>query len=416
MTPAHVGSLLACLPLALAAGGPLAQEGRALAPEQAARLVADYLGGKEKKAAEARALLLETRAEDRRVLFDALEAGQPDRIERARNRRAIETIATPEAELPETDYVVRWPSSRHKPPFPLLIRLHGSGGSAQSFDGTHTAKAFDGFVIVTPEIPSRDRQAWNDDGGQEVVDRLYRKAIAELAVDPDRVYLSGFSAGSGGAMKFAEFWPHRFAGLHCVGRLWHADDDEPEWSMAAAYLVPGVFIVGLRDREERIDGFLAAEEYAERWSLDWTFHFDPDRGHVPFSDMDEEALTWLREKVRVRYPKKICAVYHFYRNEEEEAVGRRRVYWLEATEHTPFAPASGVVDGQTITVDAPRVKKGFVLVNDRLLDLDLPVTLVVNEATVFEGLVERSVEHLLGSWEADRDPGLLYWNRIEFGG
>jgi len=405
--------------LALALGVPCVSAAQVATPElklsEANRLVKDLVSGDEKKAGAARTRLVAVRPADRPLVFDALESGPPPPKSKQRDRRVVSEIPTPEAKVSKSPFVLRLPD-KGKPPFPVLFRLHGSGDEAEDFDGwANDSSAFGDFLLVTPQIPSTERQGWSEPGALEMLDRLYRQIVAQYPVDTDRIYLSGFSAGGGGSFVFAQTWPHRFAGFYAIGRLWWAWDRLPEASMDVARHVPGFFVVGLDDKQERIDGFRKAQAYYEKTRLPGEFHFVPGKGHEYLSDFDRPAVAYLTKSRRVRYPKEFRALFFFYAGEEARAKFRDRQYWLEAIDHDFETTAAVRVEGDTIHVDAPDLEKGAVLVNDRIVDLDRPVKLVRNGELVFEGTVERSVEFLLDGFAVDHDPGSLYWNRIPFG-
>jgi hypothetical protein len=61
---------------------------------------------------------------------------------------------------------------------------------------------------------------------------------------------------------------------------------------------------------------------------------------------------------------------------------------------------SGRIDGQRIEIDLARIARLEILLNDEMIDLDAPITVVVRGETRFEGKVTRRIRVLLE--EADR--------------
>ncbi|MBU0494605.1 MAG: prolyl oligopeptidase family serine peptidase [Chloroflexi bacterium] len=106
--------------------------------------------------------------------------------------------------------------------WPLILFLHGSDGRGGS---TLISLKSEGipklveqqpnfpFIVVSPRYP--------EGGGDDVwwphladgLAALLTKITAEYAVDPDRVYLTGFSMGGYGTWSIAALYPDRFAAI-----------------------------------------------------------------------------------------------------------------------------------------------------------------------------------------------------------
>src|SRR5690242_15319095 len=109
-------------------------------------------------------------------------------------------------------YLLHVPPGRG--PFPLVMMLHGAGGSAEfAAEETGWSKLADaaGFAVVYPEgVPAKVQKApkfltnpqeWNDGSGRGRHDDVgFLLAVLydlrEL-VDPSRIYVTGFSNGAG---------------------------------------------------------------------------------------------------------------------------------------------------------------------------------------------------------------------------
>lgn len=100
--------------------------------------------------------------------------------------------------------------------WPVIFYLHGKSLSGD--DPTMLTKyglpkivsrdaAFP-FAVVAPQCRAGER--WTD---VETLDALLGEVLARQPVDPDRVYLTGYSMGAGGVWRFGGARPERFAAL-----------------------------------------------------------------------------------------------------------------------------------------------------------------------------------------------------------
>jgi len=108
--------------------------------------------------------------------------------------------------------------------WPLIVFLHGSGergtdpqrltsiGLPQILQSRSDLP----FVVVSPQLPPGD--AWNDKG--EMLDALVEWVEEQYAIDPQRIYLTGFSLGGFGTWALGLSSPDRFAALVPVAGGW----------------------------------------------------------------------------------------------------------------------------------------------------------------------------------------------------
>lgn len=107
---------------------------------------------------------------------------------------------------------------------PLLLALHGSGFGAagmRSTTGLDTTADRGGFLVAYPDGVNQgwvwDASFSDDVNDVKFLTLLLERLDAQLSIDPDRVYVTGFSAGGMMAQKLSCSIPARFAGAAVVG-------------------------------------------------------------------------------------------------------------------------------------------------------------------------------------------------------
>jgi dienelactone hydrolase len=422
--PLSFAFLLAAL-IAAAIPAQLAPEskpaaGKKLNKPDAARLVA-ALSGPEDAAKRARATLIETRAEDRKLIAAAIREA-PFRAPKGFKAKPTSTEKLPlkGAEVPEGEFIVRLPSKYdEKTAWPMVFRLHGSGDVGSNF-----RRGWDGSLMcarcisIIPTIPTKERMGWNEKGVRAFLDAIYRFMLAHYNVDTDKVYVDGYSAGGGAATMIPQAWPHRIAAFYSRARVGYTNQapDARQHCLAILRHIPGFFVMGADDTAERVEGFKFAEEYYKTNKLNGVFHLVKGVGHDYVQDLDKPGHEFLLKQSRTAHPKEFDAAFCRFSNALDEVPLMSRAYWLEAKDvNGGMAPATASAKDNVIEIKSTFLTSGAVVLNDEIVDLDKPVTVKLNGEEVFSGAVERSVDFLLKWADTHRDRRWLYWNEIPFG-
>lgn len=159
-------------------------------------------------------------------------------------------------------YLVQVPSSYDdRSPLPAVVMFHGAGATARwvMLETGLDQKAEDaGFLAVFPEgLPPHPGKlaeflhnplSWNDGSPYwsqaddlGFMETLFHELPRRFAIDPGRIYLTGFSNGAGFAFTVATQFSDRIAALACVaGHCWLGD---PHLKRP----IPTFYVIGTQD-------------------------------------------------------------------------------------------------------------------------------------------------------------------------
>ena len=271
---------------------------------------------------------------------------------------------------------------------PLWISMHGGGGAPaqvndQQWDNQkHLYEPAEG-VYVAPRAPSNEWNLWHQAPVDQLFDRLIEDLVICERVDPDRVYLMGYSAGGDGVYQLAPRMADRFAAASMMAG--HPNDARPE---------------GLRNLPFAIhvggnDGAFDRNKVAAQWGvmLDALAQSDPGayvhqvevhagKGHWMDRE-DASAVPWMAKYTRNARPQKVVWI--------QDDVTHPRFYWLAVDE--PKQGQRIVVErqGQEINIlEAPPALALRILLDDTMLDLDKDVRITQQGKELFVGRVPRS--------------------------
>lgn len=219
-------------------------------------------------------------------------------------------------------------------------------------------------------------------------------------VNPDRVYIMGYSAGGDGVFQLAPRMADALAAAAMMAG--HPNETTPE----------GLRNIGFTLHMGGKDAAFNRNEVARQWKtkLAELQTADPqgyqhlveiheDKGHW-MDRQDAVAVPWMARFTRNPYPSRIVW--------KQDDVTHRHFYWLGMPQ-----PQAGVVvradrDGQTISLAATATIDLEVYLNDELVDLDQPVRIVQGTKLLFEGQAPRRLASIAQSLEDRADPRLVF--------
>jgi poly(3-hydroxybutyrate) depolymerase len=272
----------------------------------------------------------------------------------------------------------------------LWISMHGGGGAPtavndQQWQNQITLYQPEEGIYIAPRAPTDTWDLWHQSHIDPMFQQLIDDQVALHGVNPNKVYIMGYSAGGDGCWQLAPRMADRWAAAAMMAG--HPGDA----SLLPLRDLPFAIFVGGEDaayNRNKLDAQKAQE-------LDQLEKDDPG-GYIHMSRVyeglphwmklkDAEAVPWMAKFERTTWPAKVVWV--------QDDVTHDRFYWLglsDIKEAKAGQKVVAVAKGQEITLDGD-VAPGFELrLSDKLLDLDQPVKVTVNGKTAFEGQAPRT--------------------------
>ncbi|MFO0706666.1 MAG: hypothetical protein U0412_07400 [Nitrospira sp.] len=336
----------------------------------------------------------------------------------------------PVGTMPEEELVVRDRSYHYALSVPLayhpdkgyglVLCLHGAGFSGDAYLERWQSRLGDDYILACPTYPAG---AWFTRRAEELVLAVLDRIQQRYHVDPDRVFLTGMSNGGIGTWLIGMHQAPRFAGLAPMAS---GLDDVLMPFLANLRTTPVYIIHGAKDqvmpvelsrtisrelaaigyphiyREHQREHPMAGGHYFPREELpDLVAWFNAQRRNpVP------TALTVVREAshfqsfgwVRLDATDPIAAFAEDLVSKRDELTKKKRYARLDAVVAAP----------NRIEVETGLVQRYTLFLNEQLVDLSKPVTVVTNKQVSFNGMVIQSVETMLRQARARHDPRQLF--------
>ena len=290
----------------------------------------------------------------------------------------------------------------------LFISMHGGGGAppkvneSQWRNQMRLYKPKEG-IYLCPRAPTDTWNLWHQSHIDPLFDRLIENLIIFEGVDPERVYLMGYSAGGDGVYQLAPRMCDRFAaaammaghpnessplGLRNLPFALQVGANDGSYGRNKVAAVWGTKLVDLRDDDPKgYDHFVKIHEGKGHW----------------MNLEDSVAVPWMAKRTRNPLPEKIVW--------KQDDVTHGRSYWVALPGEEVKARQLIIVsrEGQQFNVDkADGIGTLCILLNDEMIDFAEPVTVRFGGKKVHEGKVSRSIAAISRTMIERGDPGLIF--------
>ena len=295
----------------------------------------------------------------------------------------------------------------------LWISLHGGGGAPprvndQQWENQKRLYAPEEGIYVAPRAPTNTWNLWHE----AHIDRLFHRLVEDLVitgdVDPDRVYVLGYSAGGDGVYQLAPRMADHWAAAAMMAGHPNGVSLEPVRNVPFALQVGALDAAYDRNRIAGEYGkALEAFRAADPRGYETFVKIHEGKGHWMDRD-DAAALPWMAKYSRNPVPDRVVWI--------PSGASRRSMSWLALPEGAPVAPGRIAVrrEGQTVTIeDAGDAARLLLRLDDRMLDPDGAVRVVQGDRVLHDAPVPRTIGALVTTLLDRGDPQLAFPCEIE---
>ena len=294
----------------------------------------------------------------------------------------------------------------------LFISMHGGGNAPEALNTQQWKNQIRLYepregVYVAPRAPWDDWNMWFKPGLDEFFEALIQTAVVEMEVNPDKVYLLGYSAGGDGVWRMAPRMADRWAAASMMA------GHPGEASQVNLRNVP--FMIWMGEYDGAYDRNKLAVEKGRM--MDSLQQAEPEgyihetrivkgKGHW-MDRVDTAAIAWMTKYKRNALPKKIV-----WRQEE---VMRPFMYWLGVDLETarPGMAVVAELSGNEIKIEACDYPKLRIYLNDRMVDMDKPVKVTYEGKVLFEKKLARTAKCMARTLCERGDSELVFSGYVE---
>jgi transglutaminase-like putative cysteine protease/predicted esterase len=169
----------------------------------------------------------------------------------------------------ESPYTIKTVGERPANGWPLVIAMHGGGGTTQEFNDSqwrhmqiYYKEQLDlpgGYKYLALRAPNNTWNGFYDNYVYPLIEKLINQHLLFGDVDPDKIYAIGYSHGGYGAFAIGPKIPDRFAAVHSSA----AAPTDGETSAVGLHTLRFTYMIGSEDkaygRADRCQAF--AEQY-----------------------------------------------------------------------------------------------------------------------------------------------------------
>jgi predicted esterase len=295
----------------------------------------------------------------------------------------------------------------------LWISLHGGGGAPKNVNDSQWENqkklyTVEEGIYLAPRAPTNTWNLWHEGHIDRMFGRLIEDLIVLENVDPNRVYVLGYSAGGDGVYQLGPRMADYWAGAAMMAG--HPNGV----SLLSLRNVPFALQVGGNDSAYNRNK--VGREYGEQLAK---LQKDDPKGYEHFVKIHEGKGHWMNLEDKAALP----WMGKFHRNPMPERIVWKqtgtphdRSYWLAVPSNEAKGDSLIIAErtGQAVDITAAeKISNLWIRLDDRMADLDKPVVIKCAGKELYAGSVHRTIGTLMKTLSGRGDPMLMFDAEIE---
>ena len=295
----------------------------------------------------------------------------------------------------------------------LFISMHGGGATRaevndQQYENQkhlydQTMDTLEGIYLV-PRAPTNTWNMWHQNHIDDFFNSIIQLSVALENVNPNKVYLLGYSAGGDGVYQLAPRIADRWAAAYMMAG--HPNETSPLGLKNTPFALHVGGLDKAYDRNLIAQQWKTMLEELEKQAPGTYIHqvkIHEGLGHW-MNGEDAVALPWMQNFKRNPIPEKVV-----WKQDDRH---HNRFYWLGV-------PEDLIENGGEVIVEYSNLKNEInilsnysntleVYIDDKMLDLDKPVTIKYQGKTIAQKTVKRSILNIYHSLADKGDAELAF--------
>jgi hypothetical protein len=294
----------------------------------------------------------------------------------------------------------------------LYLSLHGGGEAEASVNDEQweNQKGLykpDEGIYLAPRAPTNTWNLWHEAHIDPLFYRLIENLIVFEQVDPNRVYVMGYSAGGDGVYQLGPRMADSWAAAAMMAG--HPNDAKPDSLRNIGFTIHVGGLDTAFDRNKIAPQWDEALNALQAQDKEGYAHLVQVHANKPhWMDLEDAvAVPWMARFARNPLSKRVVWL-------QDDAV-HERFYWLAVTPENAkkASKVTATLQGQSVELTLTGISSLKLRFSDAMLDLDQGVTVKSGETKLFEGTLTRTIQTLNQTLVERGDPALVFSAEVQ---